>query len=149
MGFRMRVGRLAAIVVGMGATAWLTACRDAQVAGGTDRGAAVSNNVGCLTTFDATIDYFPVKTTLEFARNFSVEHRKSYKVVTVHSSSSEPGITEKYVLVQCGAPAPALMGELTGAPVIQIPIASMFALSLTHVPLLANLGRTDVLTGIG
>ena len=38
---------------------------------------------GCVDRFDAATDYFPDKVTIEDAANFSVEYRRSYKVVTV------------------------------------------------------------------
>jgi iron complex transport system substrate-binding protein len=52
------------------------------------------------------------------------------------------------VLVQCGAPAPTLAGELAGAQVVTVPLASLFVFSTTHLSLLADLGRVDVLTGV-
>jgi iron complex transport system substrate-binding protein len=97
--------------------------------------------------FDAARDYFPEKATMEFAENFSVEYHKSYKVVTVRRPS-ESTAPEQYVLLQCGTPRPVLSGDLANAPVISIPISSMFSDSATHMPLLVELGRVDVLTGI-
>ena len=76
-----------------------------------------------------------------------VEYRKSYKVVTV-KEAYVGGPAERYVLVQCGAPAPALAGELAGAQVVTVPITSLFVFSTTHLSLLADLGRVDVLTGV-
>jgi iron complex transport system substrate-binding protein len=102
---------------------------------------------GCVENFDPARDYFPEKATLEFAENLSVEYHNSYKVVTVRRPS-ESGIAEQYILIQCGAPRPALAGGLANAPVISIPIASMFSDSATHMPLLVELGHVDVLTGI-
>ena len=52
------------------------------------------------------------------------------------------------MLVQCGTPAPKLAGDLSGAQVVAVPIASMFAFSPTHLSLLVELGRVDVLTGV-
>jgi len=102
---------------------------------------------GCVERFDVAADYFPQKLTIEDAVNFSVEYRRSYKVVTV--KQAEPGgQPERYVLVQCGAPAPRLPAELAGAQIVTVPIASLFAFSITHVSLLADLDRIDVLTGI-
>jgi iron complex transport system substrate-binding protein len=102
---------------------------------------------GCVERFDPAIDYFPDKVTIEDARNFAVEYRRSFKVVTLR----EPypgGPSERYVLLQCGAPAPALTGDLAGAQVVRVPIASLYTASTTHLPLLVDLGRLDVLTGV-
>src|SRR4029077_6337999 len=83
----------------------------------------------------------------EDAATFSVEYRKSYKVVTVKGAYAG-GPAERYVLLQCGAPAPALTGELTSARVVTVPITSLFVFSPTHLSLLADLGRVDLLTGV-
>jgi iron complex transport system substrate-binding protein len=102
---------------------------------------------GCIEHFDASTDYFPEKTTLEFAENLAVEYHKSYKVVTV-KRPSESSAAERYVLLQCGAPRPELSGDLADAPLVSVPIVSMFSDSATHMPLLVELGHVDVLTGI-
>jgi iron complex transport system substrate-binding protein len=102
---------------------------------------------GCIETFDPAADYFPEKTTVEFAENFSVEYHRSYKVVTVRRPS-ENGATEHYVLLQCGAPRPDLSGDLATAAMVSVPITSMFSDAATHMPLLVELGHVDVLTGI-
>ena len=92
----------------------------------------------CVERFDPSIDYFPDKVALEDATNFTVEYRRSYKVITLNEAFAG-GPPERYVLVQCGAAVPALTGDLAGAQIIIVPIRSMFALSPTHVPLLADL----------
>ena len=92
-------------------------------------------------------DYFPDKVAIEDAANFSVEYRRSYKVVTVKEAYAG-GPAERYVLVQCGAPAPRLDGDLAGAQVVTVPITSLFSASTTHLPLLVDLQRLDVLTGV-
>jgi len=101
---------------------------------------------GCVTTFDAAADYFPDKATVDDAVNFSVSYRRSYKVVEVRTGSTAP--RERYVLVQCGAPVPALQGELAGAQVMRVPITSFYSASPTHLALLVDLRRLDVLTGV-
>ena len=111
------------------------------------RSAASNLTRGCVETFDATADYFPDKLAIEDAANFSVEYRRSYKVVTVKEAYAG-GPAERYVLVQCGAPAPHLTGELARAQVVTVPIASLFVFSTTHLSLLVDLERVDVLTGV-
>jgi iron complex transport system substrate-binding protein len=118
----------------------------AVLTGGGPRAAGGNVTRGCVDRFDAAVDYFPDKAVLEDARMFSVEYRQSYKVVTVNQPSVG-GPPEKYVLVQCGAPAPALRGELAGAQTVTVPASSFFAFSSTHLPLLIDLDRLDVLTG--
>lgn len=102
----------------------------------------------CIQGFEPGRDYFPEKVQPEYAENFSVTYHDTYKIVTVN----EPfvgGAAQTYVLVQCGTPIPDLVGELDGATVIQTPIASMFSASTTHNPMIAALGATHLVTGVG
>lgn len=109
--------------------------------------AAANLTTGCVERFDATAEYFPDKVAIEDAVNFSVQYRRSYKVVTIKEAyAGGPG--ERYVLAQCGTPAPRLEGELAGAQVVSVPVASLFAFSTTHLSLLVDLGRVDILTGV-
>jgi cobalamin transport system substrate-binding protein len=111
------------------------------------RAAAGNVTKGCVRTFDGTADYFPDKVRIEDALNFSVQYHASYKVVTVREANPA-GSSESYVLVQCGTPAPRLEGALAGAQVVTVPVTSLFASSTTHLSLLVELGRLDVLTGV-
>lgn len=121
----------------------------ATAAGGPAQMSVVAANVtrGCVETFDAAADYFPDKATVEEAVHFSVTYHRSYKVVSVREESTASP-SERYVLVQCGTPAPRLEGDLAGAQVATVPITSLYSASTTHLPLLVDLGRLDVLTGV-
>lgn len=110
------------------------------------RPAATNVTRGCLDRFDPTVDYFPDKVTVEDAVNFTVTYHRSYKLVQTRTNTA--GSAERYVLVQCGAPVPALQGDLAGAQVATVPIASLYSASTTHLPLLVDLHRLDVLTGV-
>jgi iron complex transport system substrate-binding protein len=102
---------------------------------------------GCVDGFDAAADYFPDKAILEDAKIFRIEYHRSYKVVTV-TEAYAGGPSEQYVLVQCGTPPPTLDDRLTGAQIVPVPITSLYSASTTHLPLLVELGRLDVLTGV-
>ena len=102
---------------------------------------------GCVGAFEPSRDYFPDKVTVEDAVNFSVTYHRSYKVVSVRDAAGA-GPVERYVLVQCGAPAPTLAGELAGAQVATVPISSLYSASPTHLSMLVDLRRLDVLTGV-
>src|SRR5438309_4587505 len=91
----------------------------AETAGG--RPANVTT--GCVERFDPATDYFPDKLAIEDAVDVSVEYRPSYKVVTVRDAT-ERGPPERYVLAQCGTPAPQLRGDLAGAQVVTVPVTS-------------------------
>src|SRR5688572_23553238 len=114
---------------------------------GPDTPLAPSGN-GCIESFDPTRDYFPEKARPEFASNFSVEYRRSYKVVSVRRLTAG-GAVDKYILLQCGATVPSLSPELANAPVITIPIKSLFSSSATQMQVLVDLDRVNVLTGVG
>lgn len=101
----------------------------------------------CIADFDPSIDYYPTKSSVEHAENFSLRYEKSYQVLTI----DEPfpgGDPVTYALVRCGAPTPSLTDDLADATVVTTPIDSLYAESTTHLPLLAELDRLDVLTGV-
>lgn len=133
---------------------WL-GCIGALAASATILGAATagsragSGNLtnSCVETFDASRDYFPDKVTVEDATNFTVSYHRSYKVIAVREAYAG-GPAERYVLAQCGTPPPRLEGDLAGAQIVRVPITSLFSASTTHLPLLVDLGRLDVLTGV-
>jgi iron complex transport system substrate-binding protein len=102
---------------------------------------------GCIEHFEPGVDYFPDKTSTSDAINFSVDYHRSYKVVTVKVPYAG-GRAERYVLLQCGAPEPSLKGEDADAQLVTVPVASLYAASGTHVALLADLDRLEVLTGV-
>jgi len=86
------------------------------------------------------------RSTVEYAQNFSLTYAEGYQVLTVNEPS--PGAApESYVLVSCGA-TPELPPELAAAPRIPVPITSIYTASTTHLPLLVDLDRLDVLAGV-
>ncbi len=100
---------------------------------------------GCLERYDPAIDYFPEKATLTYAKGFTLEYFKHYKVVTVTTPWPEAKENFRYVLVQCGAPTPEGFAD---AQVIQIPIRSIAVLSTTHLPHLELLDALDRLIAV-
>ncbi len=100
---------------------------------------------GCVDRFDGSKDYFPDKVTVEDAGHFSVTYHRSYKVVSVRATTAASQ-AERYVLVQCGTPTPALEGDLAGAQIAAVPISSLYSTSTTHLSLLVDLRRLEVLT---
>jgi iron complex transport system substrate-binding protein len=102
---------------------------------------------GCITDFDPAADYFPVKSTLTEATNFAISYHGSYQVLTVQRPYLG-GKPVSYVLVRCGAPAPALTGELAQAPQITVPVRSLYSGSTTHLAMITELGQAGVVTGV-
>ena len=131
---------LAAVMI-VGALSSMAAAR-----AGASEPAASNVTKGCIDKFDASKDYFPDKAAIEDAARFDVIYHRSYKVVSVRAAAESRA--ERYVLVQCGAPPPKLEGDLVGAQVATVPISSLYSASTTHLPLLIDLRRLDVLTGV-
>jgi iron complex transport system substrate-binding protein len=102
----------------------------------------------CITDFRPGVDYYPDKSTIIDATNFTLRYHDNYQVLTVKQPSPE-GRPESYVLVQCGTPAPALTGNLAGAQRITVPVTSMYSASTTQLGMLAELDRTTMVTGVG
>lgn len=102
---------------------------------------------GCITDFDPAADYFPDKSTLTEATNFVLEYHGSYQVLTVKRPYLG-GKPVSYVLVRCGAPAPALSGELAHAQQITVPVHSLYSGSTTHLAMITELGQAGVVTGV-
>ncbi len=103
---------------------------------------------GCITDYQPGVDYFPVKSEVTHATNFSISYHDSYQVLTV-PQPTEGAAPESYVLVRCGAPTPELTGDLAGAQVLTTPVTSLYSGSTTHLPFLVELDRLDALTGVG
>lgn len=101
----------------------------------------------CITDFDPSVDYFPDKSEVLDAENFTLTYQNSFQVLTVEEPF--PGADpETYVLVKCGAPAPELSDELASAQQVTVPISSLYSDSTTHLPLITELGRLSTLTGV-
>jgi len=103
---------------------------------------------GCITDYQPGVDYFPVKSEIKYATNFSISYHDSYQVLTV-PQPTEGGAAAEYVLVKCGAPSPELTGDLAGAQVVTTPVTSLYSASTTHLPFLVELDALDTLTGVG
>ena len=134
--------RLVVLTAGLGSATAALCASQAVVA----RAVLPSLVRGCVETYDPDKDYFPDKVSVEDAANFTVTYHRSYKVVQTRTGSH--GSAERYVLVQCGAPTPPLQGDLAGAHVVAVPIASLYSASTTHLSPLVDLERLDVLTGV-
>ncbi|ORV10135.1 ABC transporter substrate-binding protein [Mycobacterium celatum] len=102
---------------------------------------------GCITDFDPQADYFPDKSTIVDATNFTLSYHRSYQVLTVRQPYPNAS-PESYVLVRCGAPAPHLTGDLAHSQQITVPVTSLYSASTTHLGMLVELDRTDVVSGV-
>ena len=102
---------------------------------------------GCVSDYDAAVDYFPEKVVIEDAARFSVTYFKHYKVVAVSDAfDGAPGFD--YVLVQCGTPMPDPADFPAGAQFIEVPSGDLITLSTTQLPALTQLGLLDKLVAV-
>lgn len=99
----------------------------------------------CLQTYDPTIDYFPEKAKVRYAQGFTLRYFKHYKVLEVVKPWPGAKKTFRYVLVQCGAPAPEGFRD---AQIIPIPVQRIAVLSTTHLPHLTLLNELDSLLAV-
>ncbi len=99
----------------------------------------------CVENYNPNTDYFPDKVSINHATGFSVEYHNNYKVVTVKNPWREAKTGFKYVLVQCGTPAPEGFKQ---DQVITVPVNTVASLSTTHLPHLAKLELVDKLIGV-
>ncbi len=99
---------------------------------------------GCVDSFDAAVDYFPHKLSVAYASGFDVEYYNHYKVVTVTNPWQGAQESFRYILLQCGAPAPS---GVEGT-VIEVPVENLIAMSTTYLPTIQDLGLTDRLIGL-
>lgn len=83
---------------------------------------------GCVEQYDPDVDYFPDKVSADHAQGWDVTYENSYKVVTTnvdaaggHAAAGSRDVNNTYVLLQCGAPEPALDPGLADATVIEVP----------------------------
>ena len=113
-----------------------------------NRGLAANVTKGCVETFDAAADYFPDKVNGRGRGNFSVEYHALLQGRDGQSDARRA--VRRNATSSCSAArrAPRLTGALAGAQVVTVPITSLYSSSTTHLPLLVDLGRLDVLTGV-
>jgi iron complex transport system substrate-binding protein len=98
----------------------------------------------CITEFDATVDYFPDKITVDAASGWQIEYFNHYKIITVSNAwaGADP---IRYALVQCGVPMPE---DVEVDQVIEVPISRAVALSTTFLPHFTQLDIADTLVAV-
>ncbi len=100
---------------------------------------AVNVTEGCVSSYDANVDYFPAKSEVEYAEGFTIEYFNNYKVISVTRPWVGSATPFTYALVQCGTPTPE-----TGTfdAVIEVPIKRIVSMSTTYLPSSGRIGRS-------
>lgn len=108
-------------------------------------GAPAASRADCADAYDPAKDYFPHKAELRYAESFAIEYFGSYKLVTVRTPW--PGAEEavRYLLVQCGTPAPQ---GYDGVQRVTVPVRRLATLSTTQLPHLELLGALETLVAV-
>jgi iron complex transport system substrate-binding protein len=92
----------------------------------------------------AAKDYFPVKTSIQYARGFTIEYHDTYKIITVLDLRKNADVMSQYVLVQRGTEPPSGYDNTLH---IDIPVRSLVTMSSTYLPHLEQLNVLDTLVG--
>jgi iron complex transport system substrate-binding protein len=100
---------------------------------------------GCVEVYDPNIDYFPEKMTVEIASGMRIEYHNNYKVVSIPMPWQDANESFRYILVQCGTPAPEGYADAT---FVEVPIHSIVAMSTTYLAQLDSLDLLDSLVAI-
>lgn len=126
----------------------ISACGSDDTAASGPGAANAGDDRGCITDFDAGADYFPDKVEVTHSEQWDISYHDSYKVLTVADSEfpDRPDLT--YVLVQCGAPAPELDGDLAEAPQFEVPVAAVGVTHNNALAMLDEIGATDTVVGV-
>lgn len=98
----------------------------------------------CVTEYDESVDYFPVKAEIDYAEGFTVEYFDNYKVVTIVPWVGAEE-TRTYILVQCGTDAPS---DIEADAVITVPVERIVTLSTTILPHIVSQDLVDHLVGV-
>jgi iron complex transport system substrate-binding protein len=99
---------------------------------------------GCVSNPQTGMDYFPDRITIQHAKQFNVEYHGTYKVV-LFRPSVRTGEVIRYVLVQCGLPAPE---GYPGATTVRIPAMRIILDDAVVGSALARIGALDHLMGV-
>ncbi|MBF0349497.1 MAG: ABC transporter substrate-binding protein [SAR324 cluster bacterium] len=95
--------------------------------------------------YDPDRDYFPHKTTLRYAKGFSVSYHQHYKLLEIPMGADNSQMV-RYWLVQCGTPVPEHSGTLD--QVIIIPSKRVIPLATTYLPFLVQYGMAERIVGV-
>lgn len=89
--------------------------------------------------------------TMQYAEHFSVTDHEGYKLAHIRFQSEQRDIRfdQKIILLQEGAKAPALSGELEQAWIVQVPLQTVAANDDGEITRLHSLGLTDQIVAMG
>mmetsp|Transcript_18370 Transcript_18370/g.27712 ORF Transcript_18370/g.27712 Transcript_18370/m.27712 type:complete len:457 (+) Transcript_18370:85-1455(+) len=95
------------------------------------------DEVGCVTDYNNTKDYFPHKATIEYAEYFNITYNNSYKIIDVNAGSYYG--TQKIIAYQCGTPIPEWENDTD--IFVEIPVKYVAVSSTPMIPYIEILGE--------
>lgn len=129
----------------------LSACRQAEVVSRQPLpsvrldGAPASNlTAQCAANFEPSVDYFPDKTQVEYAEQFSVTYHGHYKRLMFKPNVTHE-VPEEYLLVQCGTPVPP---HAASVRVVTVPAQRFTLTNLAFVSAAVRMGILNNLVGV-
>ena len=99
---------------------------------------AASNELACVSSYDASVDYFPDKVTPTASEMWTVEYFNSYKVINM----SVAGSTHSMVAYQCGTPQPSVS---YATQYVSVPVDTVAVTSTTCIPMVELIGERESL----
>jgi iron complex transport system substrate-binding protein len=103
-----------------------------------------STAAGCVEHFDPERDYFPDKASIRHAKGIRLTYHGNYKLLEVNPAGKNRR-TFRYVLVQCGTPAPK---GIEADDVIEVPIHRLVLSSYVFESAVELFGLQDRLVGL-
>jgi len=83
--------------------------------------------------------------TIDYAKNFTLEYKDGYKLLTVLTPWADAAEPMRYVLVPAGQPDPSGMDD---AMIVHTPVASFVSLSTTYLPFLVQIDELGSLVAV-
>src|SRR5690606_35684645 len=102
----------------------------------------------CVEDFDPEADYFADKVASDHSQFWEASYHGNYKVLTVADTEDPSGGSLSYVLVQCGTPAPELMGDLEGALLVEVPIERAVVTHRNALAMIDEIGQVPTIVGL-
>jgi iron complex transport system substrate-binding protein len=98
----------------------------------------------CVANAREGVDYFPDKAEIRHARQFRVDYRGNYKIVEFTPAVRGQEVI-RYILVQCGTPTPADIGE---GVIVRVPSFRFILDDPTYGSSIIRIGALDHLIGV-
>ena len=97
-----------------------------------------SNELACVSSYDASVDYFPDKVTPTASEMWTIEYFNSYKVINM----TVAGVVYSTVAYQCGTPQPTVS---YATAYVSVPVDTVAITSTSCIPMIELIGERESL----